>query len=65
MNLRGVFMENVPGIFEGGLHLAFIGFVEEGIVLFIFSGKDEVFPAEIRLSAIYPCGKKLYRRNPE
>jgi hypothetical protein len=58
-------MENVLGIFEGGLHLAFIGFVKEGIILFIFSGEDEVFPAVICCSSIDPGGKKLYRRNPE
>jgi hypothetical protein len=57
-------MENITGIVEGGLHLAFIGFVEEGIVLLIFSGKDEVFVSAICLSPIYPGGEKFHGRDP-
>jgi hypothetical protein len=57
-------MKNIACIFEEGLHLAFIGIAEEGIVLFIFIGKDEVFPAEICLSTVYPGGKKFHGRDP-
>ena len=57
-------MENIAGIFEGGLHLAFIGFVEEGIVLFIFGGKDDVFISAFCRSAVYPGGKKFHGRDP-
>jgi hypothetical protein len=64
MNLRGVFMENITGIVEGGLPLAFVGLVEEGIVLFIFSGKYEVFPPVIGLSPVYPGGEKFHGRDP-
>ena len=58
-------MENITGIVEEGLHLAFIGFMEEGIVLIIICGKDEVFVSAVSLSPVYPGGEKLYRRNPE
>jgi hypothetical protein len=64
MNLRGVFMENIAGIFERGLHIAFIGLVEEGIVLFIFSGKDEIFITAICRSPVYPGGEKFHGRDP-
>jgi hypothetical protein len=57
-------MENVSGIVERCLHLAFIGFTEEGIVLLIFSGKDEVFVSAICLSTVYPGGEKFHGRDP-
>ena len=57
-------MENIAGIIKGGMHLAFIGLMEEGIVLFIFSGKDEVFIAAISRTTVYPGWKKFHGGDP-
>ena len=57
-------MENITCIVERCMHLALIGFLEEGIVLLIFSGKDEVFVSAVCLSTVYPGGEKFHGRDP-